>query len=278
MNDIDAHSHIWTPDTTKYPLAPGFRRADMNPPSFTAEELIKESSAVGVSRVVLIQMSFYGYDNSYMLDMIRKYPGKFSGVAVIDQDGKEPETEMKRLKSGGVRGFRIYPKARPIEDWLGSEGLHQMFGVGAKENLTMCCLIDPSALPALDRMCRDFPETPVVIDHLCRIGVSGRVEPRDVKALCDMARHKRVHVKVSAFYALGEKRAPYRDLAPLIKQVYDAFGPERLMWATDCPYQVVGGHNYRDSVALVRDGLEFLSENDKDWILRRTAEKVFFQT
>lgn len=276
MNYIDAHSHVWTPDTARYPLAAGFRRADMAPPSFTAEELLKEAQAVGVNRVVLIQMSFYGFDNSYMLDMIRTHAGTFSGVAVIDQNAEDPAKEMKRLKALGVRGFRIYPKERPVDDWLGSEGMHKMFAAGAKENLAMCCLIDPNALPALDRMCRDFPDTPVVIDHLCRIGVSGKIEPADVQALCGMARHKNVTVKVSAFYALGEKRAPYRDLSGLIRRVYDAFGPDRLMWATDCPYQVVGGHTYKGSIDLVQNGLEFLSADDKDWLLRRTAERVFF--
>ncbi len=39
MNYIDAHSHVWTPDTEHYPLAAGFFRANMQPPSFTAEEL-----------------------------------------------------------------------------------------------------------------------------------------------------------------------------------------------------------------------------------------------
>jgi predicted TIM-barrel fold metal-dependent hydrolase len=85
-------------------------------------------------------------------------------------------------------------------------------------------------------------------------------------------------VKVSAFYALGQKKSPYRDLAPMIRQVYDAFGRERLMWATDCPFQVVGGHKYQDSIELVQHGLEFLSADDKDWVLRRTAEKVFFHS
>ncbi len=36
---IDAHSHIWTPDTKSYPLAPGFTKAYMKPASFTPEQL-----------------------------------------------------------------------------------------------------------------------------------------------------------------------------------------------------------------------------------------------
>ncbi len=53
----------------------------------------------------------------------------------------------------------------------------------------------------------------MVIDHLCRIGVSGTVAEPDVQALCAMAKHKNVTVKVSAFYALGQKKPPYLDLA-----------------------------------------------------------------
>ena len=278
MNFIDAHSHIWTPDTKRYPLAAGFRRFSMNPPSFTVEELQKQMKPVGVNRVVLIQMSFYGYDNSYMLDAIRKFPEMFFGVAVIDQDTNHPDVEMRRLKKRGVRGFRIYPKNQQVDRWLDSNSMHVMWSAGAKEQLAMCCLIDPDALPALDRMCRDFPDTPVVIDHICRIGAhaSGTIDPKDVKMLCDMARHKNLTVKVSAFYALGKKKSPYHDLGPLIKKVYDAFGPKRLMWASDAPFQVVKPHTYKASIDLIKNGLDFLSDDDKQWLLWKTAEKVFF--
>ena len=277
MNYIDTHSHIWTPDTKSYPLGAGFFRDRMKPPSFTAEELMKLAEPVGVNRVVLIQMSFYGFDNSYMLDSIGKCPDRFVGVAVIDQDDRRPDLAMKELKKKGVRGFRIYPKNQKHETWLDSESMHKMWTTGAAENLNMCCLINPIDLPALDRACRDFPDTPVVIDHICRIGVTGKIDPQEVKMLCDMARHKNVTVKISAFYALGQKKSPYHDLGPLIKRVYDAFGPKRLMWATDCPFQAVGGHTYKDSIDLIKHGLDFLTDDDKQWLLRKTAERVFYE-
>jgi predicted TIM-barrel fold metal-dependent hydrolase len=276
MNFIDAHSHIWTPDTERYPLAAGFRRANMDPPSFTAEELCQHAIPVGVNRVVLIQMSFYGYDNSYMLDVIAKQPAMYRGVAVVDQDHTDA-TAMKLLKSKGVRGFRIYPKDQPIDRWLSSDGMRAMWDAGADQNLAMCCLMDPDGLPALDRMCAQFPETPVVIDHMCRIGVTGAVIEKDVQSLCEMAMHKQVSVKVSAFYALGQKKSPYLDLVPLIKRLTSAYGPERLMWASDSPFQVVEGHTYKASIDLIQSHLSFLKATDLDWLLRKTAERVFFQ-
>ena len=72
---IDAHVHVWTPDTQKYPLAPGYKKENMQPPSFTPEELFAHCKPEGVERIVLIQMSFYGFDNSYMLDAMRTHPG-----------------------------------------------------------------------------------------------------------------------------------------------------------------------------------------------------------
>ena len=69
---IDAHVHVWTSDTKKYPLAPECRREQMQPPDFPPEELLSHAQPCGVSRIVLIQMSYYGYDNSYMLDSMRR--------------------------------------------------------------------------------------------------------------------------------------------------------------------------------------------------------------
>ena len=62
MGFIDAHVHVWTPDTAHYPLGPGYTKDDMKPPSFTPQELFKHCKPAGVDRINLIQMSYYGFD------------------------------------------------------------------------------------------------------------------------------------------------------------------------------------------------------------------------
>jgi predicted TIM-barrel fold metal-dependent hydrolase len=250
----------------------------MRPRSFTPDELFKHTRRAGVDRVNLIQMSFYGFDNRYMLDMMALHPKVFVGTAVIDPLAARPERAMAELAKRRVRAFRIHPRLsqEPPARWLRPAGYARMFAAGAKHNLAMSCLIDPDALEELDRMCRKFPDTPVIIDHLCRIGAGGQVRENDAKALCAMARHKRIMVKVGAFYALGKQRPPYTDLAPLIQQVVKAFGASRCMWESDSPFQVQPPHTYLDSIELVRKRLKFLTERDRDWLLRRTAEEFFF--
>ncbi len=185
---------------------------------------------------------------------------------------------MRDLKPNGVRAFRIQPKygKQPPKTWLGPAGYSAMFNEAARSGFGLSCLIDPDGLPEVDRMCRQFPHTNVIIDHLCRIGVDGTIRPADVQALCDLSQHPHVYVKVGAFYALGAKKPPYLDLAPLVRRVLQAFGSRRLMWESDCPFQVVE-HRYEDSIALVRDRLDFLSDDDRAWMLGKTAERVLFQ-
>jgi predicted TIM-barrel fold metal-dependent hydrolase len=273
---VDAHVHLWTTDFAKYPLARGFTPQDMRPPVFLPEEILRHAEPSGVNRIVLVQMSYYGFDNSYMLEVIRRWPKVFRGIAVVDWKGSNPDGNMRDLAKKGVRGFRIYAEGTSPDTWLDEEGFDKMFRCGAKERLALCTVINPNELAALDRQCKKFPDTPVVVDHLARIGMRGAIEESDVQALCALARHPLVKVKVSAFYALGKKKPPHLDLVPVIRRVFESFGAERLMWASDCPFQVVD-ETYEDSISLVRDRLDFISSNDKEWMLRRTAEESFFQ-
>src|SRR2546421_117289 len=138
-------------------------------------------------------------------------------MAFIDAQGDARARLMRDLAKKRVRAFRIHPKLSklPPARWLEPAGYTAMFTAGARNQQAMSCLIDPDALPELDRMCRKFPDTPVIIDHLCRIGVDETIADKDVDALCGMARYPRVMVKVGAFYALAKKKPPYTDLAPL---------------------------------------------------------------
>jgi predicted TIM-barrel fold metal-dependent hydrolase len=274
---IDAHVHVWSPDTEAYPLAKGYKKENMKPANFTPEELLALANPAGVSRIVLIQMSFYRFDNRYMLDTMAKFPGVFGGVAVIDENGPDPAAEMRELNARGVRGFRVRANEETIGAWPKAEGLKQMWKTAAETGQAICCLATPAAFPAIRGMCEAFPKTPVVIDHFGRVGSKGTtIVDSELENLCRLSEFKTVSVKVSAFYALGKKLPPYDDLAPMIRRLRDSFGSDRLMWATDCPFQVQNGHTYGESITLIRDRLDFLSDDDKTRMLRTTADRVFF--
>lgn len=278
---IDAHSHIWSPDTDRWPLANEKTKKDLDPPSFTPEELLKLAHAVGVGRVVLIQHTLYhGYDNTYLLDAAKARPGVFAVTGMVDDSKPHPGQTMRELLKRGVKALRITSRpgigASGGEKWLSGSGMGEMWKTAAATGQVMACLIDAKDLPGVDAMCEKNPGTAVVIDHFARIGVDGMMRDEDLKQLCRLARHKQTYVKLSAYYALGKKKPPYLDLAPMIRRVLDAFSPGRCMWASDAPYQTQGDHTYQASLELIRDKLDFLSADDKEKLLRKTAEGVYF--
>lgn len=276
MDSIDSHVHVWTDNFEHYPLAPGVLVETMELRRFLPNQILAHARQSGVGKIVLIQMSYYGADNRYMLDVLATAPLTFRGVAVIDPLGKDVAERMDRLKPMGVRGFRIYLTDQAAAKHLESGAFDRMFRAATEKGMVLCALINPEYLPALSRICARLPDTPVVVDHLGRIGMSGPIEQKQVRWLCDLHRHGKVRVKVSAFYALGDKRPPHVELSDLIRRVYDSFGPQRLLWGSDCPFQILN-EPYEASIAVIRDHLSFLSQADREWILHRTAEELFFR-
>ena len=276
---IDAHSHIWTPDVAHYPLAKGFTVADMQPPLVHGRGAAGDLPARRRRPGQPDPDELLRVRQPYMLDMIKLYPDRFVGTAIVDPLGDDPGEAMRELLPTGRAGV---PDPAGVQQAAAgalarAAGYAAMFATAAQTGQALSCLIDPDGFPEVDRMCRRFPDTTVIIDHLGRIGAA----PTDRSATptsrpLRLAEHPKVLVKVGAFYALGKKTPPYLDLAPLIRRVVQAFGPRRCMWESDCPFQVVA-HRYDDSVALIRDRLDFLSKDDRDWLLVRTAEQTLFQ-
>lgn len=275
MSIIDAHVHVWPPHGTQYPLAEGFTESDMAPPEFTPETLWGHCRPLGVSRVVLVQMSYYGTDNRYMTDVMESWGGAFGGIAVVDSSAEGLGDELARLRVLGVRGVRVQPDRAASESFLGDVKSRRLCGLCGELGIAVCPLADPDDLPAVLQAARAFPGTTFVVDHLGRVGCGRPIIEAHVQALCDLAAAPNCLTKVSAFYALGKARPPHHDLIPLIRRVWEAFGAERLMWGSDCPFQVVS-ETYADSLCLVREGLDFLSDADREALLGETAQRVFF--
>ena len=269
---VDAHSHIWTTDIKRFPLRKGILVADLKPHSFTAEDLIKLGHTENVTRHVLISHGpYHGFNNDYYTHAVSRHPGIFSVVGAMNPSLDRVPQRMHANRELGITGYRIKPNGDA--HWLQSKPMHAMWKTGATENIAMCPLIDPKYVADLGSMCKQFPDTTVVIDHCARIDSHHKEE---LNQLCALSKHPNVYVKISAFYAFGTRKPPYLEQIPKIKRLFESFGPQRLMWASDCPYQLENGNTYGASISLVRDRLDFLSNTDKDWLLRRTAEKIFF--
>src|SRR6266852_5782415 len=113
---IDPHVHVWKKDP-KYPWA----KETTRPPDkdASAEMLLELMKANGVSKTVIIQVIHYRYDNSYLADVLRQYPGTFRGVCRVDPlDPAAPDLLSHLTTEQGFRGVRLSPSGEASGDWF----------------------------------------------------------------------------------------------------------------------------------------------------------------
>ena len=86
---IDTHVHVWTDDTENYPWQQTLSKVPIPTESATIEEFILCMEKACVEGAVLVQPSTYGWDNNYLCDSLKKYPGKFYTIDIEDFDGDD---------------------------------------------------------------------------------------------------------------------------------------------------------------------------------------------
>ncbi|MBI3666893.1 MAG: amidohydrolase [Acidobacteria bacterium] len=266
---IDPHVHIWKRDL-RYPWAP----ETTNPPTQDAlpETLLRLMHANGVSHTVIIQVIYYRWDNTYARDVIRQHQGKFLGVCRVNPQSPGARADLSRLvKEDGFRGVRISPAADAAGDWISGPLMPPLWRRAQELEVPMTVLTSTTRLPEAGRLIERHPALDVVIDHMadCPPG-----RPAELEKLLALERFPRVYVKISHTWSLSRQPYPYRDTHDQVHKLYDAFGPQRLMWGTDWPL-VEGYCGYARALALVRDELKFLNEEDKRWILGQTVERLW---
>jgi L-fuconolactonase len=205
------------------------------------ESLLFQMDRHGVAHAILNQM-FGQADNTYQADVVRRYPGRFASVVLVDPDQPDATAALERLVAEGASGLRLRPTARsrgrdPLQIWRDAERLGitvTVGGVGGPEGRGELFATDE-----FRDVVRSLPKLRIVIEHLGSLTNQNDEVQRRVFAL---AKYPNVYIK---FHGLGEfcKRAmpvlgsfPFAEpIPPLLDLAYEAFGPSRMMWGSDHP-------------------------------------------
>jgi predicted TIM-barrel fold metal-dependent hydrolase len=224
-----------------------------------------------VARTVIVQVIHYRWDNSYLADVLRRYPHEFQGVARVNPESPAAPDDLSHLVEQGFKGVRISPGAEASGDWIEGPLMPKLWSRCEALKVPLLVLTAASRLPAVARLIDKHPQLTVVIDHMADCPID---RPDLLASLLALQRYPNVFVKISHTWSLSHQPYPYRDTWAQVKKVYDAFGPQRLMWGTDWP--LVEGHcGYSKALAVVRDEMDFLNDADREWILSKTVERVW---
>jgi predicted TIM-barrel fold metal-dependent hydrolase len=138
-------------------------------------------------------------------------------------------------------------------------------------NVPMTVLAPIGRMPDVGLLLEKFPELTVVIDHMADCPVD---QPAELEKLIALERYPRVFVKISHTWSLSRQPYPWLDAQELVKRLHHAFGPQRLMWATDWPI-IEDRSTYDKALTVVRDEMKFFNADDLRWVLSGTVERVW---
>jgi predicted TIM-barrel fold metal-dependent hydrolase len=275
---IDSHAHVFLRDM---PLATTRRHA----PEFdaTLDEYLGLLDAHGITHGVLVQPSFLGTNNDFMLAAMRKLPARLRSVVMLDP--ATDEAQLAALDAEGVVGVRLNLVGLPMPDLdtpLWQNFLARLKALDWHLELHRGAADLPRLLePALRTGCR------IVVDHFGRPDPALGAHDPGLARLLTYADSGRIWVKLSAAYRharcaalTAEQRTPQllqadadtaRDCA---HQLLSAFGPERLVWASDWPHtQHQELIDYGRSRALLDDWVPDAAQRRQ--ILGDTAAQLF---
>ena len=261
---VDAHVHAWIPNCKAYPWQP---LGNLAPEvAWTIEEQVAAMARVGIGRGILVQMSWYGYDNAYLLDCARRFPGMFGVVGMVDPASPKVGEEVAQLIGEGVRGFRLVPRLRPDLPWYHP----RLWSAANERGAILTLLVGPEQVAAIAPLPAAYPEVRVVIDHLARPDHETDPARPLFRQLLALARYPNVYLKVSAFAAISHESFPYADVGVLLRQAWDAYGPQRLMWGSD--YAMARDQcSMDDALAAADQALAFASPADRAWVMGTAA-------
>jgi len=225
----DCHAHVFC-DAKAFPM---FAGRTYTPEQAPVSEYIALARRFNLERVVLIQPSVYGTDNSCLLAAIREIGSHARGVAVIDD--QTPDADIDAMIRTGVRGIRINLETTGQADPAAARARFQaaVKRIGAR-HLHVQMFTRPTVIDAIKDLVADSPVA-VVFDHFGGAQGPAGVDQPGFAALVSLVQSGKAYVKLSGAYR-GSTQAPtYPDMAPLAKALVAA-NPQRILWGSDWPH------------------------------------------
>ncbi|WP_156414279.1 amidohydrolase [Bordetella sp. N] len=224
---VDSHAHIYR---ANLPMVDGRRYSpDVDAPLADYLNVLK---ALGATRAVLVQPSFLGTDNTFLLQAVREARDWMRAVVVV-----EPEialSELQAMARDGAVGIRLnllgkllpdlaHARWDPLLEFVRTNAWHVELHCEAGR-------LQQLMEPLLARGCQ------IVVDHFGRPDLGLGAHDPGFQYLLSTAATGSVWVKVSAAYRVGPGPDGGAQTQSLLDAVLHAFSADRLVWGSDWPH------------------------------------------
>jgi len=236
---VDTHIHLFAADQERFPLHPDSPYKPAEQPLERYLEFIRQAK---IDHVVIVHPEPYQDDHRYLEYCFEHEPSKgfFKGTCLFDPIAPETPARMEALvkkHAGRIVALRVHetqdPKlppttSGPIRDRdMRSPAMLATWRKAHSLGLAVQMHFIPYYAPQIRALASQLKEMPVLLDHLGRAGQGSAAEYEEVLRLAELPR---VYMKFSGVSYSSKQDYPYRDVQPLVRRVFQAFGPDRILW------------------------------------------------
>lgn len=274
MQIVDAHNHFWQYDPQEYAWISAemaILRKDYLPGQLKAE-----MDRHGVQATVAVQARQSLEENHFLLDLAGKHSFIKGVVGWLDLQKEEVKEDLQ--------AFSAYPAFKGLRHMIQSEEDDQfmlrpdfMRGIALLKDfdLTYDILIAEKQLPVTIQFVEAFPGQKFVLDHVAKPSIqAGRLEPWATH-IRNLARHKNLYCKLSGLVTEADhEHWKEADIKPYLEVVFEAFGPQRLMFGSDWPVCLLAA-DYSRVLRLIQDYIGQLNSLEQEMVMGLNARNFY---
>lgn len=270
MHRLDAHCHFWQLDRGDY----GWLQGEGGPLQPLRRDFAPRDHPGG-GPVIAVQAAPTLAETDYLLDLATRHPRILGVVGWVDLTSDRAARDLTaRAKYPKFRGIRPMLQDIPATDWLLSAPQPAALGTLLHLGLTFDALVTARHLPMLARFASANPDLPIVVDHAAKPQPGAR---GDWEAGMRQLAGQGLYCKLSGLLtelAPDELRDPLAALRPIMAQLLDWFGPDRLIWGSDWPVLTLAAP-YPDWLALTDELLDDLTPDEQVAIMGGNAMRFY---
>jgi predicted TIM-barrel fold metal-dependent hydrolase len=270
MKIIDGQMHVFLPNTAERPWPAG--TVSLHGDQYTAEAAIAQMDDAGVRAAVLVPLHWMGPDNSHAVEAAAAYPDRLVVMGRIDHQAPDARRQLDRWRDfPGMKGIRLTVMDPGSRALFADRGFDWFWSGCQTNHLPLMCYT-PGEVGLIGRVAERHPDLRLVVDHAGRAarGPKDAADWHDIADLLALARLPNVAVKVSSLPSFSTEAYPFANLHAHIRAIYDAFGPQRMIWGSDVTRLT---STYDENVRLFSEALDFLTASDREWLFWRSISR-----
>jgi L-fuconolactonase len=271
---VDAHQHFWRYDPARDAWitdAMAHLKRD-----FLPEELERERAANGIDRTIVVQVDQSEDETRFLMDLAEQYKSIAGVVGWVDFCSPKIEERLRFFSQyKKLCGFRHIAQAEPDDQFLVrrdfTRGLSRLREYGFAYDI----LIYPKQLPAAIELAARFPEQRFVVDHLAKPLIKDGCREPWASYMRTISQNANVFCKLSGLVTEADwLHWKPEDIHPYLDVVFEAFGPERLMFGSDWPVCLLAA-SYRQVKQLIETYVEAHAARHKENIFSGNAIRFY---